>query len=135
MTSLFPTFCASAIPVASIFTLCLSCNSREATQAQDFRAYSQTLSRSPKSLRRRSLSTPPNSPSPNAFRHNSPLSESTRSPSATFNSEKLRMAFNFGASNPAGGSASAELGSELPDVFTDVCPTRRSYNSPPSCLT
>ncbi|CAI7658210.1 unnamed protein product [Penicillium glandicola] len=29
------------------------------------------------------------------------------------------MAFNFGASNPAGGSASAELGSELPDVFTD----------------
>ncbi|KAJ5189316.1 hypothetical protein N7472_008330 [Penicillium cf. griseofulvum] len=28
------------------------------------------------------------------------------------------MAF-FGASNPAGGSASAELGSELPDVFTD----------------
>ncbi|KAJ9490347.1 hypothetical protein VN97_g2915 [Penicillium thymicola] len=29
------------------------------------------------------------------------------------------MAFNFGTSNPAGGSASAELGSELPDVFTD----------------
>ncbi|CAI7618928.1 unnamed protein product [Penicillium discolor] len=29
------------------------------------------------------------------------------------------MAFNFGASNPAGGSASAELGSELPDVLTD----------------
>ncbi|OQE46377.1 hypothetical protein PENCOP_c001G05331 [Penicillium coprophilum] len=29
------------------------------------------------------------------------------------------MAFNFGASNPAGGSASAELGPELPDVFTD----------------
>jgi hypothetical protein len=32
------------------------------------------------------------------------------------------MAF-FSASNPAGGGASAELGSELPDVFTDVCPT------------
>ncbi|CAG8892596.1 unnamed protein product [Penicillium egyptiacum] len=29
------------------------------------------------------------------------------------------MAFNFGAPNPAGGSASAELGPELPDVFTD----------------
>ncbi|KAJ6151940.1 hypothetical protein N7497_006259 [Penicillium chrysogenum] len=29
------------------------------------------------------------------------------------------MAFNFGASNPAGGSASAELGPELPDVCTD----------------
>ncbi|KAJ6128971.1 hypothetical protein N7471_010188 [Penicillium samsonianum] len=29
------------------------------------------------------------------------------------------MAFNFGASNPAGGNTSAELGSELPDVFTD----------------
>ncbi|EKV16210.1 Nuclear pore complex subunit Nup159, putative [Penicillium digitatum PHI26] len=29
------------------------------------------------------------------------------------------MAFNFGASNPAGESTSAELGSELPDVFTD----------------
>ncbi|KAJ5773251.1 Nuclear pore complex protein [Penicillium paradoxum] len=29
------------------------------------------------------------------------------------------MAFGFGASNSAGGNASAELGSELPDVFTD----------------
>ncbi|CAG7972488.1 unnamed protein product [Penicillium olsonii] len=29
------------------------------------------------------------------------------------------MAFSFGASNPAGAVASAELGPELPDVFTD----------------
>ncbi|KAJ5328098.1 Nuclear pore complex protein [Penicillium brevicompactum] len=29
------------------------------------------------------------------------------------------MAFSFGASNPAGATASAELGPELPDVFTD----------------
>ncbi|KAI9926739.1 hypothetical protein MW887_003833 [Aspergillus wentii] len=29
------------------------------------------------------------------------------------------MAFSFGASNPAGGNAPAELGPELPDVFTD----------------
>jgi hypothetical protein len=59
-----------------------------------------------------------------------PLSESTRSPSGAFNSEKLRMAFNFGASNPAGGSASAELGPELPDVCTDVCLPHHSSHSP-----
>lgn len=37
------------------------------------------------------------------------------------------MAFSFGAPNPAGGSASAELGPELPDVFTDVCYPRHSF--------
>lgn len=38
------------------------------------------------------------------------------------------MAFGFGASNPAGGSVSAELGSELPDVLTDVCHIMQTHN-------
>lgn len=42
------------------------------------------------------------------------------------------MAFSFGASNPAGATASAELGPELPDVFTDVCPIHWCLQSPKS---
>jgi hypothetical protein len=75
---------------------------------------------SPQALQRRSFSpTPPSSPSLNASRTGSPLGAHSRSVSADF--DRFKMAFNsFGASNPAGGSAPAELGPELSEVYTDV---------------
>lgn len=78
------------------------------------------FNRSPQTLQRRSFSsTPPSSPSLNASRTGSPLSAQSRHVSADF--DRFKMAFNsFGASNPADGSAPAELGPELSEVYTDV---------------
>lgn len=95
------------------------CLEREA----DLKIFQRTLhlfNRSPQTLQRRSFSpTPPSSPSLNASKTGSPLGDHSRSVSGDFN--QLRMAFSgFGNSNPAGGSAQAELGPELSDVFTDV---------------
>lgn len=76
----------------------------------------QLLNRSPQVLQRRSFSTPsspPSSRSPHAPKLRRSLGDIPYSISADF--DRLRMAFH-----PGGANIPAELGPELPDVFSDV---------------
>lgn len=104
---------------------CLLCPRR--SRVKIFARTLHQFNRSPQALQRRSFTpTPPSSPSINASKTNSPLGASSRKVSADF--DNLRMAFSLGPSNPAGGSAPAELGPELSDVYTDVRPVRESFH-------
>lgn len=97
------------------------------SRAKIFARTLHQFNRSPQALQRRSFtSTPPSSPSLNGSKPNSPLGAS-RKVSADF--DNLRMAFSLGAST-SGGSAPAELGPELSDVYTDVRQHLRAFTAP-----